>query len=160
VGILMLTSDYTEALEMSHRILVMRRGGFCKEYRRVNRPRPISCAKPSAKSMTLSHGGCRLRAAQDAEDDAKTGVLNPQLLSLLRGAHTNTWLSPTRVSVLAHARNSGSFTVDNVPTVLQVLTASGPTFPSAVYMAQEFAEQNTAAVRAAWRKPPRDCGDV
>lgn len=34
VGILMLTSDYTEALEMSHRILVMRRGCICKEYRR------------------------------------------------------------------------------------------------------------------------------
>jgi len=34
VGILMLTSDYTEALEMSHRILVMRRGTNCKEYRR------------------------------------------------------------------------------------------------------------------------------
>jgi len=30
----MLTSDYTEALEMSHRILVMRRGTICKEYRR------------------------------------------------------------------------------------------------------------------------------
>jgi len=34
VGILMLTSDYTEALEMSHRILVMRRGRVCREYRR------------------------------------------------------------------------------------------------------------------------------
>jgi ribose transport system ATP-binding protein len=34
VGILMLTSDYTEALEMSHRILVMRRGEICREFRR------------------------------------------------------------------------------------------------------------------------------
>ena len=34
VGILMLTSDYTEALEMSHRVMVMRRGEVCKEYRR------------------------------------------------------------------------------------------------------------------------------
>jgi ribose transport system ATP-binding protein len=34
VGILMLTSDYTEALEMSHRIIVMRRGQICKEYKR------------------------------------------------------------------------------------------------------------------------------
>jgi ABC-type sugar transport system ATPase subunit len=34
VGILMLTSDYTEALEMSHRIIVMRRGRICKEYQR------------------------------------------------------------------------------------------------------------------------------
>ena len=34
VGILMLTSDYTEALEMSHRIIVMKRGRICKEYRR------------------------------------------------------------------------------------------------------------------------------
>jgi ribose transport system ATP-binding protein len=34
VGILMLTSDYTEALEMSHRIIVMRRGSICKEYMR------------------------------------------------------------------------------------------------------------------------------
>jgi ribose transport system ATP-binding protein len=34
VGILMLTSDYTEALEMSHRIIVMRRGVIAKEFRR------------------------------------------------------------------------------------------------------------------------------
>ena len=32
VGILMLTSDYTEALEMSHRIIVLRNGRICKEY--------------------------------------------------------------------------------------------------------------------------------
>ncbi len=34
VGILMLTSDYQEALEMSHRILVMRRGAVVKEFQR------------------------------------------------------------------------------------------------------------------------------
>ena len=34
VGILMLTSDYTEALEMSHRIVVMRRGAICREFKR------------------------------------------------------------------------------------------------------------------------------
>ena len=34
VGILMLTSDYTEALEMSHRIFVMRRGEICREFQR------------------------------------------------------------------------------------------------------------------------------
>ena len=34
VGILMLTSDYTEALEMSHRIIVMRQGSICKEFKR------------------------------------------------------------------------------------------------------------------------------
>jgi ribose transport system ATP-binding protein len=34
VGILMLTSDYTEALEMSHRIIVLRRGSICKEFKR------------------------------------------------------------------------------------------------------------------------------
>jgi ribose transport system ATP-binding protein len=34
VGILMLTSDYTEALEMSHRIVVMRRGAICREFQR------------------------------------------------------------------------------------------------------------------------------
>lgn len=34
VGILMLTSDYTEALEMSHRILVMRRGAIAREFAR------------------------------------------------------------------------------------------------------------------------------
>lgn len=33
VGILMLTSDYTEALEMSHRIIVMRRGQICREFK-------------------------------------------------------------------------------------------------------------------------------
>jgi len=34
VGILMLTSDYLEAMEMSHRILVMRRGEIVKEFQR------------------------------------------------------------------------------------------------------------------------------
>jgi len=34
VGILMLTSDYTEALEMSHRVIVLRRGAICKEFQR------------------------------------------------------------------------------------------------------------------------------
>jgi ribose transport system ATP-binding protein len=34
VGILMLTSDYTEALEMSHRLIVLRRGSICKEFQR------------------------------------------------------------------------------------------------------------------------------
>ena len=32
VGILMLTSDYTEAMEMAHRIIVLHRGKICKEY--------------------------------------------------------------------------------------------------------------------------------
>jgi ribose transport system ATP-binding protein len=34
VGILMLTSDYTEAVEMSHRVVVMRRGAVCAEHGR------------------------------------------------------------------------------------------------------------------------------
>jgi ribose transport system ATP-binding protein len=34
VGILMLTSDYAEALEMSHRVVVMRRGAICREFAR------------------------------------------------------------------------------------------------------------------------------
>jgi hypothetical protein len=34
VGTPMLTSDYTEALEMGHRIIVMRRGRICREYKR------------------------------------------------------------------------------------------------------------------------------
>ena len=34
VGILMLTSDYAEALEMSHRIVVMRHGAICAEFKR------------------------------------------------------------------------------------------------------------------------------
>jgi ribose transport system ATP-binding protein len=34
VGILMLTSDYTEALEMSHRIIVLHRGQIAKEFQR------------------------------------------------------------------------------------------------------------------------------
>ena len=34
VGILMLTSDYAEALEMSHRIIVLRRGAICREFKR------------------------------------------------------------------------------------------------------------------------------
>ena len=34
IGIPMVTSDYKEALEMSHRILVLHRGRICKEFQR------------------------------------------------------------------------------------------------------------------------------
>jgi ribose transport system ATP-binding protein len=65
VGILMLTSDYTEALEMSHRILVMRRGSICKEFQRgeptetdilreaIGQVSTAQAAAPSATGETL-----------------------------------------------------------------------------------------------------------
>jgi len=50
VGILMLTSDYTEALEMSHRIIVMRREGFAGSTSAGSPRSRTSCARRSARS--------------------------------------------------------------------------------------------------------------
>ena len=51
VGILMLTSDYTEALEMSHRIIVMRHGSICKEFKR-GEPQETDILREAIGEMT------------------------------------------------------------------------------------------------------------
>lgn len=81
------------------------------------------------------------------------GILNPQVLSLLaRVRHTNTLVIADRGFPFWPMIETVDLSlVDNMPTVLQVLRAIRPTFTiGQVFMAQEFAEQNTPEVRAAF----------
>jgi len=81
------------------------------------------------------------------------GILNPQINSLLaRVRHTNLLVIADRGFPFWPMIETVDISlVDGVPTVLQVLQAIRPNFSiGQVYMAQEFAEQNTPEVRAAF----------
>jgi D-ribose pyranase len=81
------------------------------------------------------------------------GILNPQVLSLLaRVRHTNMLVIADRGFPFWPTIETVDISlVDGVPTVLQVLQALRPNFSvGQVFMAQEFTEQNTAEVRAAF----------
>jgi D-ribose pyranase len=83
----------------------------------------------------------------------KTGILNPQILSLLaRVRHTNTLVIADRGFPFWPGLETVDVSVtDDVPTVLQVLAALRPNFNAVqVFMAREFARENTAATRAAF----------
>lgn len=80
-----------------------------------------------------------------------TKLLNPQMRSLLaRVRHTNTLVIADRgFPFWPQIETIDIALMDDVPTVLQVLAAIRPEFrPVQGYMAREFVEQNTAAVRA------------
>jgi D-ribose pyranase len=80
----------------------------------------------------------------------KTGLLNPQVLSLLaRIRHTNTLVIADRgFPYWPQIETVDLSLVDDVPTVVQVLAAIRPNFViGKAWMAQEFVEQNTAEVR-------------
>ena len=94
----------------------------------------------------------------------KTGILNPHLLSLLaRVRHTNTLVIADR----GFPSWSGMEIIDlslvnDVPTVLQVLTAVKENFVMAhAYMAEEFTQHNglepREAVERALAGVPRSC---
>jgi D-ribose pyranase len=83
----------------------------------------------------------------------KTGILNPQVLSLLaRVRHTNTLVIADR----GFPNWSGIETldlslVDGIPTVLQVLGAILPNFDcERIWMAEEFLAENPAGIRSAF----------
>ncbi len=81
----------------------------------------------------------------------KTGILNPQLLSLLaRVRHTNTLVIADRGFPYWPAIETVDLSlVDNIPTVLQVLAAVRQNFnPTQAFMAREFIKNNSAATRA------------
>ena len=81
----------------------------------------------------------------------KTGILNPQLLSLLaRVRHTNALVIADRgFPFWPQIETIDLSLVDDVPTVLQVLAAVRPVFHAGqAYMANEFRKHNPAAVRA------------
>lgn len=79
-----------------------------------------------------------------------TGILNPQILSLLaRVRHTNALVIADRgFPFWPQIETVDLSLVDDVPTVLQVLAAVRLNFNATqACMAQEFAKHNTAVVR-------------
>lgn len=84
-----------------------------------------------------------------------TGILNPQILSLLaRVRHTNALVIADRGFPFWPSIETVDISlVDNLPTVLQVLTALRPNFRIAqAYMAREFLRENTPATRTLFIK--------
>lgn len=85
----------------------------------------------------------------------KTGILNPQLLSLLaRVRHTNSIVIADRgFPSWPQVETVDLSLVDDVPTVLQVLAAIRPNFQIVqAYMAREFVRNNSASTRARFVK--------
>jgi D-ribose pyranase len=80
----------------------------------------------------------------------KSGILNPQILSLLaRVRHTNTLVIADRGFPSWPGIESVDISlVDGIPTVLQVLQAILPNFDCGrIWMAQEFLDTNTVETR-------------
>ena len=83
----------------------------------------------------------------------KTGILNPQINSLIsRVRHTNTLVIADRGFPFWPVIETVDISlVDDVPTVLQVLSALRGNFViGKAWMAQEFLANNTAKTRAAF----------
>src|SRR3569833_2893768 len=88
----------------------------------------------------------------------KSGILNPQLNSLLsRIRHTNTLVIADRGFPFWPTIETIDLSlVDNVPTVLQVLTALRPNFIiDEAYMAEEFLRVNDASTKRAFAQALR-----
>ena len=82
-------------------------------------------------------------------------ILNPNLLSLLaRIRHTNCLVVADRGFPFWPQIETVDLSLTNdIPTVLQVLSAIRPDFhAAAAFMAKEFLEQNTPPIRAAFAK--------
>lgn len=82
----------------------------------------------------------------------KTGILNPEILSLLsRIRHTNTLVISDRGFPFWPMIETVDISlVDDIPTVLQVLSAIRPNFViGQVFMASQFLEVNTPETKAA-----------
>jgi|SRR5579859_3231860 len=80
-----------------------------------------------------------------------SGILNPQLLSLLaRVRHTNALVIADRgFPFWREIETVDLALVDDIPTVVQVLTAIRTQFQAvSAFMANEFLDQNTAETRA------------
>ena len=83
----------------------------------------------------------------------KTGILNPQLISLLgRVRHTNTLVIADRgFPFWPMIETVDVSVVDDLPTVLQLLKAIRPNFQiGRAWMAQEFLKHNSARTRTAF----------
>ena len=82
-----------------------------------------------------------------------TGILNPQILSLLaRVRHTNALVISDRgFPFWPQIETVDISLVDNIPSVLQVLAAIRGNFQATqAYMAAEFEQNNTSATRQAF----------
>ncbi len=85
----------------------------------------------------------------------KTGLLNPQILSLLaRVRHTNALVIADRgFPFWPQIETVDISLVDNIPTVLQVLAAVRAVGRyNQAYLAREFQRNNSATTRAAFAK--------
>jgi len=83
----------------------------------------------------------------------KTGILNPQINSLLsRVRHTNTLVIADRgFPFWPMIETVDISVVDDLPTVLQLLLAIGPNFQiGKAWMAQEFLKANSAGTCSAF----------
>ena len=88
----------------------------------------------------------------------KTGILNPQINSLLsRVRHTNTLVIADRGFPFWPMIETVDISlVDDVPAVLQVLRALRPNFQiGKAWMAQEFLKHNSAKTRSAFAETLR-----
>jgi D-ribose pyranase len=88
----------------------------------------------------------------------KTGILNPQINSLLaRVRHTNTLVIADRGFPFWPGLETVDISlVDGVPTVLQVLNALRPNFViGTAWMAKEFLKNNDPKARAAFAEALR-----
>ena len=88
----------------------------------------------------------------------KTGILNPQINSLLSHVrHTNTLVIADRgFPFWPMVETVNLSLVDDVPTVLAVLSALRPNFQiGKAWMAQEFLKQNRAKTRSAFSEALR-----
>jgi len=88
----------------------------------------------------------------------KTGILNPQINSLLsRVRHTNTLVIADRgFPFWPMIETVDISVVDDLPTVLQLLKAVRPNFQiGKAWMAQEFLKSNSAKTRSAFAEALR-----
>jgi D-ribose pyranase len=88
----------------------------------------------------------------------KTGILNPQINSLLsRVRHTNTLVIADRgFPFWPMIETVDISVVDDLPTVLQLLKAIRPNFQiGKAWMAQEFLKANSAKTRSAFAEALR-----
>ena len=88
----------------------------------------------------------------------KTGILNPQINSLLsRVRHTNTLVIADRgFPYWPMIETVDIALVDDVPTVLQVLAAIRPNFQiGKAWMAREFLKHNSGKIREAFARALR-----
>jgi D-ribose pyranase len=103
--------------------------------------------------MDLPRRSMRGQAADRNTIMLKTGILNPQLLSLLaRVRHTNTLVIADRgFPFWPQIETVDLSLVDNIPTVLDVLQALRPNFViGKAWMAREFLRNNDRKTQAAF----------